>query len=206
MTVSEIIAEIKDRAQDGTLQDSVLLTKINNEYDQTNLAITNLNEDYFFAENAAFAITSSQGPYTLHATFSKMRALITPSSGFVNQVSPADPRKPYGWYFSGTTAAGLKTISFTDTPQETGSYKLRSVDYPAHLDQTTYLTPLWPAPFHEILVLGALKRVYSVQDIYDKFPDLKADLAEMKKTLLEQVGGLNLGANREVQADDEDFE
>lgn len=206
MTSLEILAEIKDRAQDNTLDDGYLLTKINNEYDQTNLAITNLNEDYFLTPKTDFAITTSPGPYTLPADFAKFRALIAPSGEFIDQVNPATRRKPYGWYFSGTTSAGLKKITFNDTqPTETGNYELRYVAYPTHLDKTTYLTPLWPAAFHEILVLGALKRVFSVQDLYDKFPDLKAELADLKETLLAQIGGLNLGPGKDVIVEPEDI-
>ena len=181
--------------------------KINNEYDETNLAIVNLNEDYFLSD-ATLAITSSLGPYSLQADFAKIRALITPSGVFVNQVSPADPAKPYGWYFSGTTAAGLKQIKFTDTPLEVGNYTLRSITFPAHLDDaatSTTTTPLWPAPFHELLVLGALERVYSVQDLYDKFPDLQASKRELQQRLLSQIGDLNIGRSRDVISDSEDF-
>jgi hypothetical protein len=206
MTVSEILAEIKSRAVDPNLGDPELLTRINNEYDQTNLAIINLNEDYFFTEKTDLAITSSLGPYNLPSDFSKFRALIPPSgSPYVSQVSPADDRKPYGWYLAGTTSARLKRLSFTQTPHETGNYTLRYCAQPPHLDLTTNTVPLWPESFDEILILGALKRTFSIQDLYDKFPDLKSDLKELRQGLLTEVGGLNLGANRDVDLDPDDL-
>src|SRR5260370_40859521 len=102
MTVSDILTEIKDRAQDNTLDHGRLLARMNNEYDQTNLRIINLNEDYFFTEST-LAVTTSPGPYNLPSDFGKFRALIPPSAGsIVKQVSPADPRMPYGWDISAT--------------------------------------------------------------------------------------------------------
>lgn len=204
MTVAQIIAEIKSRAHDSGLGDDLLLTRVNNEYHQTNLAIINLNEDYFFT-TATLAITTSLGPYELPADFGKFRALIAPSEEFIDQASPADENKPFGWFFSGTRlSSGVvnKRLSFTDDPRETGNYTLRYAAFPGELDLTTNTTPLWPNPFHEILILGGLKRTYSVQDLYSKFPDLSADLSDLRATLLAQVGGLNLGAAREVASDD----
>src|SRR5258705_8016928 len=101
MTTTELLDEIRDRAKDRTLASTLLLTKINNEYDQSNLQITNVNEDHFFTETT-LVVTSLKGPYSLPADFAKFRALIAPSGAFVGQVSPANESQPYGWYFSGT--------------------------------------------------------------------------------------------------------
>lgn len=205
MTVTEILDEVKNRAVDPNLQNSDLLVKINNEYDQTNLAITNLNEDYFLTEEP-FTVTDDQ-TYLLPEDFAKMRVFIAPSGILVPQVSPADPAQPYGWYFAGSQVGSdqnaQRLLYFTDTPREQGDYTLRYVAYPPHLDTDLHIVPLWPAPFHEILVLGALKRLFSVQDLYDKYPDLDNDLQRLRETLLAQVGGLNLGTNRDVDLDDD---
>lgn len=206
MTVSEVISEVQRRSGDFSLGATELLPKINAEYNQTNLAIINLNEDYFLTDKTDFAVTTSLGPYNLPADFGKIRALIPPSGADpIQQANPADPNRAFGWYFSGTVLSGtsiLKRISFTDTPQETGNYTLRYVAYPVELDETTNTTPLWPFSFHEILVLGTLKRLYSVRDFYEKYPDLATELKDLRDGLLSQVGGLNLGSNRDVDIDD----
>jgi len=206
MTTQEILDEIRSRAGDPNLQDSVLLVKVNAEYDQTNLQISNLNEDYFYSESA-IAITSSVGPYSFPATFAKLRGLFRPDDTLAPQVRPTDRKGRYGWYLAGTTTAGVKQFKFTDTPDAAGNYTCAAVLFPPHLSNTVGSTvdPIWPIPFHEVLIIGGLKRLYSVEDFLERFADLTADLKDLRSGLLSQVGGLNLGANRDVITDDEDF-
>jgi hypothetical protein len=199
MITQELLDEIRSRAGDQNLQDSVLLQKVNAEWDQTNLEITNLNEDYFYEESAV-VVTTSVGPYTFPATFAKLRGLFRPDETLVPQRRPTDRKQRYGWYLAGTTVAGLKQFKFTETPDVAGNYICAAVLFPPHLSNTgTVVNPtLWPAPFHEVLILGALKRLYSVEDIWEKFSTLAADLKELREGLLAQVGSLNLGTARRV--------
>lgn len=206
MTTQEILDEIRSRSGDNTLQDTVLLTKVNNEYDQTNLAIINLNEDYFHDETT-IAVTSSLGPYSFPATFAKLRGLFRPDDTIVKQRRPTDRKNAnrYGWYLAGTTSAAVKQFKFTDTPDAIGNYLCSSVLFPQHLSNTgTVVNPIWPVPFQEILILGGLKRLYSVEDIWNKFGSLSDDLKDLREGLLSQVGGLNLGVNRDVIEEDDD--
>jgi hypothetical protein len=204
MITQEIIDEVRSRAGDPSLQDSVILTKINNEYDQTNLAIINLNEDYFYQESS-IAVTTSLGPYNFPTTFAKLRGLFRPDETSVTQRRPTDRKIRYGWYLAGTTAAGVKQFKFTDTPDVTGSYICAAVVFPPALtnNATSPVNPIWPVPFHEVLVIGALQRMYSVEDIWDKGKSLSEAKAELRDGLLAMVGGLNLGTNREVVEEEE---
>lgn len=205
MTTQEILDEIRSRAGDPNLQDSVLLTKINAEYDQTNLQIINLNEDYFY-EESNIAVTTALGPYSFPSTFAKLRGLFRPDETLVPQRRPTDRKQRYGWFLAGTTTGGVKLFKFTDTPDATGNYICAAVVFPPHLSNAVGATvnPIWPAPFHEILILGGLKRLFSVEDIWEKYAELRDDLKDSRGGLLAQVGGLNLGVNREVQMSDDD--
>lgn len=199
MTTQEILDEIRSRSGDNTLQDSVLLTKVNAEYDQTNLAITNLNEDYFYEEDT-IAVTSSVGPYLFPINFVKIRGLFRPDETLVPQRRPTDRKGSYGWYLAGTTTAGVKQFKFTDTPDTVGSYICAHVALPVHLTNTpgAAVDPLWPEFFHEILILGGLERLFSIEDIWEKHSELLATKKTLREDLLGMVGGLNLGTNREV--------
>jgi hypothetical protein len=205
MTTQEILDEIRSRAGDNNLQDSVLLTKVNAEYDQTNLAITNLNEDYFYEEDT-ITVTSSVGPYLFPTNFVKIRGLFRPDETMVAQRRPTDRKKKAGWYLAGTTTAGVKQFKFTDTPDTVGSYICAHVALPPHLTNLSGATvdPLWPEFFHEILILGGLERLYSVEDIWEKHGELLATKKTLREDLLGMVGGLNLGANRDVAMETDD--
>lgn len=207
MTTQEILDEIRARAGDTTLQDSILLTKVNAEYDQTNLQITNLNEDYFYEESTV-TVSSSVGPYLFPAAFAKLRGLYRPDETMVKQRRPTDRKKRYGWYLAGTNTAGVKQFKFTDTPDATGDYICAAVVFPPHLtnDSGAEVNPIWPEPFHELLILGALERLYSVEDIWEKHSELAAEKQNLRDGILAQAGSLNLGTNREVESDQEDFD
>lgn len=206
MTTQEILDEIRQRSGDPNLGDDILLTKVNNEYDQTNLSITNLNEDYFY-EESNITVTTSVGPYSFPATFAKLRGLYRPDETLVPQRRPIDRKRRYGWYLAGTTAAGVKQFKFTDTSDAAGTYICAAVVFPPHLTNASgaAVNPVWPAPFHELLVVGGLERLYSVEDIWEKHSELMASKTELRSGLLAQVGSLNLGVNRDVVTDDEDY-
>lgn len=208
MTTDEIIEEVLARSGNRSLSPSEILVKANAEYSQTNLSIINLNEDYFLTEKSDFAVTSSRGPYTLPDDFGKIRGLWTPTDTFVRQRRPTDRTRSsrYGWYFSGVTSAALKRISFTDTPDETGNYLLQYVAFPTPLLTGGSSNPLWPVVFHEILILGSLERIYSVQDELERYADIRAAKQDLKDSLLSQVGGLNLGISRQVIDSDDDID
>ena len=206
MTTQEILDEIRSRSGDNTLQDSVLLTKINNEYDQTNLAIINLNEDYFYEEDVIPVTSASVGPYSFPANFAKIRGLFRPDESIVRQRRPTDRKLRYGWYLAGTTPAGVKQFKFTDTPDASGDYICAHVAVPPHLTNApgASVDPIWPQFFHEVLILGGIERLYSVEDVWEKHGELLQTKKDLRSDLLGQVGGLNLGTNKEVEIDDND--
>lgn len=204
MLSNEIIDEIKSREDNANLSSTRLLQLLNLTYLEKCAKIRKTCSDYFLTSYEIVGDGSTL-EFTLPKNFRTARKMID-SSG--NPFNPADIGRDGGWFllggFESDTHEYRQKICFKTAPGET--YTLYYEFSPDALDLTTTTVPLIPEEYHEVLIIGPLKKLHSLDDDTSIYKSLDAEDKRLTDDLVMDIAERIDSGEMQVEVNDDDLE
>jgi len=202
MLTSAIVASVKVKAQNSSIDDTNLVGWLNNGYHDIINKIVRTAEDYF-GDTMDISIVATTQEYDLDSGFKKHIKVNDENGNRINRTTvDKSDSSGEGYYLWGSK------IGFKPVPTANATYKQWFIKNPTDLIYTvspaTDSTPEFDANYHHLLELWGLKEYYESQQDLDYanhyFNQYKVLLAE----LLEEIDTRNLDAQPKLVESSED--